>query len=83
MDTTQHDINTLFAQLGLPNSYAHIDAFIASHVIEDTTLLQHACFWNESQQHFLAESLEQDSDWSEIIDELDTRLRQSNKRSLT
>ena len=40
MDTTKHDINTLFAQLGLPNTEAEIDAFIASHAISDTTLLQ-------------------------------------------
>ncbi|MBB1370543.1 MULTISPECIES: DUF2789 domain-containing protein [unclassified Pseudoalteromonas] len=78
MDTTKHDINTLFAQLGLPSSEAQIDAFIASHAIADTTLIQDAPFWDESQQHFLAESLAEDSDWSEVIDELDVRLRQGN-----
>ncbi|MBH0055621.1 DUF2789 domain-containing protein [Pseudoalteromonas sp. SWXJZ94C] len=77
MDTTKHDINTLFAQLGLPNSESQIDEFIASHKLEDTTLLQNAPFWDEAQQHFLAESLEQDGDWSEIIDELDVRIRQN------
>jgi hypothetical protein len=77
MDTTKHDINTLFAQLGLPNSESQIDEFIASHKLEDTTLLQNAPFWDEAQQHFLAESLKQDGDWSEIIDELDVRIRQN------
>ena len=77
MDTTKHDINTLFAQLGLSNSDEQIDAFIASHELEDTTLLQEASFWDEAQQHFLAESLAQDGDWSEVIDELDVRIRQS------
>ena len=77
MDTAKHDINTLFAQLGLPNSESQIDEFIASHKLEDTTLLQNAPFWDEAQQHFLAESLEQDGDWSEIIDELDVRIRQN------
>ena len=77
MDTTKHDINTLFAQLGLPNSDEQIDAFIASHELEDTTLLQEASFWDEAQQHFLTESLAQDGDWSEVIDELDVRIRQS------
>lgn len=77
MDTLKHSINTLFAQLGLPNSAPQIDAFIASHKIEDTTLLKDAPFWNEAQQHFLAESLAQDSDWSEVIDELDVALRQT------
>jgi hypothetical protein len=78
MDTTKHTLNTLFAQLGLPNTDAQIDAFIASHAIEDTTLLQAAPFWDEAQQHFLAESLEVDGDWSEVIDELDVRLRQKH-----
>ena len=76
MDTTKHTINTLFAQLGLPNADAQIDAFIASHSIADTTLLQDAPFWAEAQQHFIAESLAVDGDWSEVIDELDVRLRQ-------
>ena len=52
MDTTKHDINTLFKQLGLPSSEAEIDTFIA------------------------AQSLAEDGDWSEVIDELDVRLRQ-------
>ena len=76
MDTTKHTINTLFAQLGLPDSEAQIDAFIASHSIVDTTLLQDAPFWAEAHQHFIAESLAVDGDWSEVIDELDVRLRQ-------
>ncbi|KPZ64513.1 hypothetical protein AN392_02282 [Pseudoalteromonas sp. P1-16-1b] len=76
MDTTKHTINTLFAQLGLPDSDPQIDAFIASHSIADTTLLQDAPFWDEAQQHFIAESLAVDGDWSEVIDELDVRLRQ-------
>jgi outer membrane receptor for monomeric catechols len=76
MDTTKHDINTLFAQLGLPNTESQIDTFIASHELEDTTLLQNAIFWDEAQRHFLAESLAEDGDWSEVIDELDVRLRQ-------
>ena len=45
MDTTKHDIHTLFAQLGLPNSESQIDQFIASHELKDTTLLQDAAFW--------------------------------------
>jgi hypothetical protein len=37
--------------------------------------LQDAPFWSESQSHFLEEGLEEDSDWAEIIDELDAMLR--------
>ncbi|WP_410978769.1 DUF2789 family protein [Cobetia sp. SIMBA_158] len=39
-------------------------------------MLQDAAFWDEAQQHFLAESLAEDGAWSEVIDELDVRLRQ-------
>lgn len=76
MDTTKHDINTLFKQLGLPSSEADIDTFIAAHSLPATTLLQDAPFWEQAQQHFIAESLAEDGDWSEVIDELDVRLRQ-------
>ncbi|NMM40516.1 DUF2789 domain-containing protein [Pseudoalteromonas arctica] len=76
MDCTKHDINTLFQQLGLPSSDGEIDTFIATHSLPATTLLQDAPFWDQAQQHFIAESLAQDSDWSEVIDELDVRLRQ-------
>lgn len=76
MDTTKHDITTLFKQLGLPSSESQIDAFIAENQLSATTLLQDAPFWDESQQHFIAESLAEDGDWSEVIDELDVRLRQ-------
>lgn len=76
MDTNKQDITTLFAQLGLPNSEEKIDAFIVSNQLEDTVLLQDAPFWDESQKHFIAESLAEDGAWSEVIDELDVRLRQ-------
>ncbi|MBQ4831654.1 DUF2789 domain-containing protein [Pseudoalteromonas sp. MMG010] len=76
MDLTQNNINTLFAQLGLASSDAQIDEFIATHKIQDTTLLQDAPFWDEAQKHFLTESLNEDGAWSEVVDELDVRLRQ-------
>ncbi|MGS0535303.1 DUF2789 domain-containing protein [Pseudoalteromonas sp. SaAl2] len=76
MDTTKHDITTLFKQLGLPSRDSEIDSFIEQNSLPATTLLQDAPFWDEAQQHFIAESLAQDGDWSEVIDELDVRLRQ-------
>ncbi|MBE0457685.1 DUF2789 domain-containing protein [Pseudoalteromonas sp. KG3] len=76
MDTTKHNINTLFKQLGLASSESEIDTFIAAHSLPDTTLLQDAPFWDQAQRHFIAESLAEDGDWSEVIDELDVRLRQ-------
>ena len=63
---------------GEPNLFeeAVVD-FFGVNELEDTTLLQEASFWDEAQQHFLAESLAQYGDWSEVIDELDVRIRQS------
>lgn len=75
MDTTKHSLNTLFQQLGLPSSDDEIAEFVASHKVADTTLLADAPFWNEAQRHFISESLAQDADWAELIDELDAQLR--------
>jgi len=76
MDRSQHTLSTLFEQLGLPADEASIDHFIESHApLSPEITLQDAAFWTASQSHFLAEGLEEDSDWAEIIDELDARLR--------
>ncbi|MCZ6828231.1 MAG: DUF2789 family protein [Gammaproteobacteria bacterium] len=37
--------------------------------------LDHAAFWNTGQAQFIREALEQDSDWSEVVDQLDALLR--------
>jgi len=75
MDTAPQDISHLFEQLGLDNSQEAIDTFISSHVIDSHVLLSEASFWNISQQSFLKEALEEDAQWSQVIDQLDTLLR--------
>jgi hypothetical protein len=76
MDTTKHTMATLFEQLGLPADDASIDSFIAKYSpLPAEVALQDAPFWTESQSTFLEEGLEEDSDWAEIIDELDARMR--------
>ena len=72
METPIHSINSLFAQLGLPSATAEIDAFIEHHCP-----LHEASFWTASQSTFLAEEIEDDADWAEVIDELNARLRNS------
>lgn len=77
MDRSNHDMNTLFAQLGLPNSDQDIEKFIAQHQIEGARIeLQSAPFWNASQAEFIREALQADSDWAERVDELNNRLHQ-------
>ncbi len=76
METPIHSINNLFKQLGLPNETAEIDAFIELHrPLPDHCLLQEASFWTASQATFLAEEIEDDADWAEVVDELNARLR--------
>ncbi|WP_299787606.1 DUF2789 domain-containing protein [uncultured Shewanella sp.] len=75
MDTTPQDLSHLFEQLGLENSEESIAEFISKYKIPDDVLLTQAEFWNDSQRCFLKESLEEDAQWSELIDHLDTQLR--------
>ncbi|MHB8921664.1 MAG: DUF2789 domain-containing protein [Halothiobacillus sp.] len=76
MDAVFHPLSDLFAQLGLPNSAAAIDGFIAGHggLISGIALVD-APFWTPAQTQFLRESLEQDADWAEAVDHLDAMLR--------
>jgi len=75
MDTTPQDLSHLFEQLGLENSEENIDKFISSHTVPDKVLIFEADIWNESQKSFLKESIEEDAQWSELIDHLDAQLR--------
>ena len=74
MDTSAHTLGTLFAQLGLESNEQAITQFISKHKLAAGMAIQDAPFWNTSQASFLRESLKQDAEWCEIIDELNTRL---------
>jgi len=76
METTEHTIPALFAQLGLANDEASIEAFIQSHSpLPETVELDCAEFWSESQARMLRESLKADSDWAIAVDQLNMSLR--------
>ncbi|WP_308303187.1 DUF2789 domain-containing protein [Shewanella sp. GutCb] len=75
MDTTPLDLEHLFQQLGLPSDAKAIELFIRKHTITKGLLIHQAGFWTISQQHFLAEALAEDAQWSDLIDHLDTLLR--------
>lgn len=76
MDTSKHTLSVLFQQLGLPSDQKSIESFIARYSpLPSEIAIQDAPFWSESQSQFLEEGLEEDSDWAEIIDELDALLR--------
>lgn len=76
MDTSKHTLSTLFEQLGLAADEKSIEDFVTKYSpLPREIALQDAPFWSESQSHFLEEGLEEDSDWAEVIDELDARMR--------
>lgn len=76
MDTNIHTLQTLFEQLGLPSQGCAIEDFLAQHKLLDSeTRLVQADFWTTSQRAFLQESLMEDSDWAEVVDQLDALLR--------
>lgn len=77
MQNQRHDLASLLAQLGLPSDPAAIAAFIAMHhPLAPGVRLAEAPFWSPAQSAFLAEELQGDADWAEVIDELDVALRQ-------
>ncbi len=76
MDRSNHNMQGLFAQLGLDDTRSGIYHFVKLHKIKEADVsIVEAEFWNASQSSFLADSLAEDGDWSEIIDQLDAMLR--------
>jgi len=77
MDTSNHNLQTLFQQLGLPSEPNQIDQFIRQHRAETgIDRLESARFWTPSQARFIQEAINLDSDWCEAVDELNQRLHQ-------
>ena len=61
----------LFKQLGLSSEP---DRFITRHQLNSHAELANAIFWTSDQKAFLLEATAEDSDWSEVVDELATLL---------
>jgi hypothetical protein len=71
-----HHFHHLFAQLGLPDHPEGIRHFITRHAaMADGMRLPDAPYWTASQAAFLRESLTQDSDWTDMVDQLSIALR--------
>lgn len=75
MELTNHPFSDLFEQLGLDASHAGIEQFIASHKLPAALELAKAPFWTTAQANFLTEGWQADSDWAEVIDQLNVSLR--------
>lgn len=76
MDTSAHTMKTLFLQLGLDNSEQAISEFINLNRLAKETPLQQASFWSTSQAQFIKECLALDSDWAEVVDQLNVQLHE-------
>lgn len=75
MEPTQHTLNNLFAQLGLPASDQEIETFIQTHShLAGYLTLAEAPYWTPAQATFLREEILKDADWAEVIDQLNARL---------
>jgi hypothetical protein len=76
MEFAIHRFHDLFVQLGLPNQPHEIHQFLAEHrPVAPDIELPNAPFWTPAQASFLREALEQDSNWSELADQLSEALR--------
>ncbi|MBA4502394.1 DUF2789 domain-containing protein [Marinobacterium marinum] len=75
MDTSTHTFSALFEQLGLASDTDSIQQFIRTHQLFSSEIQLHeASFWNEAQAAFLQDALGNDSDWAEVVDELNNSL---------
>ena len=75
MDATNHPLQELFAQLGLPNDATAIESFVKKNQLPAEISLENAPFWNVGQAQFIREPLSEDADWAEVVDHLNTMLR--------
>ncbi|MGI5309230.1 DUF2789 domain-containing protein [Rheinheimera sp. WS51] len=74
MQAEIHRMASLFAQLGLPSEPKAIISFIQSHKLAANVAIEDAPFWQPNQAAFIRESLKEDAEWCEVIDELNILL---------
>jgi hypothetical protein len=74
MHTSTITMPQLFEQLGLKSSNLAIARFIKNHHLPRDIALQSAAFWSPAQRQFIKDSLQQDSDWTEVVDQLGAQL---------
>ena len=73
-----HTLKMLFCQLGLDDEEQQIAMFIRMHrPLPPNIPLPEANFWKGAQAAFLAQAIEEDSDWCVLVDKLDCLLREN------
>ena len=75
MDSQFHTMENLFMQLGLENDAVAIRRFVDTHRLHEDEAIENASFWTPAQSAFIYECLADDSDWAEVVDQLNSQLR--------
>jgi len=78
MEQRTHSMSNLFAQLGQCNDPGGIVQFIeANRPLAGEVQLHKAAFWSPSQATFLQEAINDDADWAEVVEALNSELHAS------
>ena len=70
MSLNNRTLEELFEQLGLSSQKIHMERFIERHQLKPGSVLTDAIYWAPDQRAFLIEAKEEDSEWSEVADQL-------------
>ena len=70
MNINSRTLEELFEQLGLSSQQIHIERFIEKHQLKPGSVLTDAIYWTREQKAFLIEAKEEDSEWSDVVDQL-------------
>ena len=71
-----YTLASLFDQLGLDSTDQAIQDFINQNApLPGSVELHDAEFWSSSQASFLKQSKDDDAEWVELVDQLDSMLR--------
>jgi Protein of unknown function (DUF2789) len=70
MSMNNRTLEELFEQLGLSSQKIHMERFIERHQLRPGSILENAVYWDSEQKAFLIEAKSDDSEWSEVVDQL-------------
>jgi hypothetical protein len=70
MSMNNRTLGELFEQLGLSSQKIHMERFIERHQLKPGSILADALYWAPEQKAFLIEAKDEDSEWSEVVDQL-------------
>ncbi|WP_426357726.1 DUF2789 family protein [Pseudocolwellia sp. HL-MZ19] len=76
MKAHNRSLHNLFEQLGLASTKEAMETFITNHApLDSDVALSQAEFWTPYQSAFIKKSKDDDSNWAEIVAQLDILLR--------